>query len=358
MLSRSEKLCLSDCYPQTTAKKTSRVIDKLFVIRYNKFVNLVKTLGVKISYGLKPKLMKKVSETISIDKTQELDQSKTASANAEFTKEISAPPKKRVWEVDFLRGIMILFVVWDHTLNDVRVDAGGNYKTALFQAIYDFSCRYSSGNLRAVCQPAFVIMFIFTAGLSCSFSSDNFKRALKLMAVSVFLTLGGFVVSVVLKRHMIVYFNVIHVIALSVFLWSVIEFFWKKCKKNWQKNVFGLTMTAVTLTVLIVGACAKREPWTDDNSHWFFLAQHVGEDYNRFMSMDYRTFFPDFGWFLIGAFLGKALYKDKRTLFESVNPKYLTPVTVCGRKTLLIYFVSKIVTFGFIYLFHGILDWL
>lgn len=264
--------------------------------------------------------------------------------------------KPRVWEVDFLRGLMILFVVWDHTLNDIRVDAGGNYKTAFFQALYDFSCRYSASNLRAVCQPIIVIIFIFTAGLSCSFSKNNFNRALKLMGVSVFMTLGSFTVSIILKRHMIIYFNVIHCIALSVFLWSIIDFFWSKCGKNWQKNVFGVVMTATVLTALVAGYCAKSQPWTSDNSHWYFLAQHSGEDYSHFTSMDYRTFFPDFAWFLMGAFLGRMLYREKKTLFPSVNPKYVAPVSYIGRKTLIIYFVSKIAVYAFVYLFHGILD--
>ena len=266
------------------------------------------------------------------------------------------PAKQRVWEVDFLRGIMILMVVWDHTLNDIRVDAGGNYKTAFFRALYDFSCRYASSTLRSVCQPAVVILFIFTAGLSCSFSRNNFNRSLKLMGASAFFTLGCFVVSLILKRQMMVYFNVIHVIALSVFLWSVISWIRNKCVKNWQKNLFGVVMSAVIIAVLLAGYCAKEQPWTSENSHWFFLAEHSGEAYGRFRGMDYRTFFPDFGWFLLGAFLGGIVYREKRSVFPSVNPKFLRPVTACGRKTLIIYFVSKMAVYAFIYLFHGILD--
>lgn len=272
------------------------------------------------------------------------------------TLSVVPPNKQRVWEVDFLRGIMILSVVWDHTLNDIRVDAGGNYKTAFFRALYDFSCKYASSALRAVCQPAVVVLFIFTAGLSCGFSKNNFNRSLKLMGASVFFTLGCFVVSVVLKRHIMVYFNVIHVIALSVFLWSVISWIRNKCVKNRQRNLFGVVMFAVIIAVLLAGYCAKEQPWTSENPHWFFLAEHSGEAYGYFRAMDYRAFFPDFGWFLMGAFLGGIVYKEKRTLFPSVNPKYVRFVTACGRKTLIIYFISKILTYAFVYLFHGIWD--
>mgnify|MGYP002508968770 CR=1 FL=1 len=30
----------------------------------------------------------------------------------------STPKRRRIWEVDFLRGLMILFVVWDHLMWD------------------------------------------------------------------------------------------------------------------------------------------------------------------------------------------------------------------------------------------------
>ena len=44
-----------------------------------------------------------------------------------------APNKRRVWEVDFLRGFLILFVVWDHFMWDVVYPYPGNYQTGLFQ---------------------------------------------------------------------------------------------------------------------------------------------------------------------------------------------------------------------------------
>lgn len=262
----------------------------------------------------------------------------------------------RVWEVDFLRGLMMLCVIWDHTFNDIYIAAGGNYKTAFFQTLYDFSCKYFTGVVRDACQPIVVIVFIFTAGLSCSFSKNNFNRSLKLMAVSLFLTFGGFALSIILKRHMLVCFNVIHCIALSVFLLSVFDWFWNKCDKNWKKNVFYLFAAATVVVATVVGYCANMRPWTSENTHWFFLVRHTGKKYLQFIFMDARTFFPDFAWFLLGAFLGRGLYKEKKTLFPAVNPKYVSPLTYIGRHTLIIYFVSKILTYAFVYLFHGILD--
>lgn len=44
-------------------------------------------------------------------------------------------PKKRnegrVWEVDFLRGILILFVVFDHVMFDIGAMFAGSFGTEL-----------------------------------------------------------------------------------------------------------------------------------------------------------------------------------------------------------------------------------
>lgn len=277
--------------------------------------------------------------------------------DAEIDELITTPQKQRIWEVDFLRGLMILFVVWDHFMFDVDY-FGAGYKSGLFIWLENLSKLYYRGVLRKVTHDVFVTLFVFTSGVSCSFSNNNGKRAVRMITFACLLTAVTFALSSVIGENFTIRFNVIHVIALSVLLWSVIEFCWAKCTKNWQKNIFGVVMTAVTLVALIVGACAKAEPWTSDNYAWFFLAEHTGNSYAAFCGGDYLPFLPDFGWFLIGAFLGKIVYKERKSIFPSVNSKYVCPVTFCGRYSLWVYFVSQIVMFGFIYLFSSVLGWL
>ncbi len=270
---------------------------------------------------------------------------------------VATPKEKRVWEVDFLRGFMILFVVWDHFMWDVG--SMWPYKTALFQWLYTLCGAYYKSALRKATHDVFVTLFVFTSGVSCSFSRNNGKRALKMIAFSLLFTAVTYAISAILGEQVTIYFNVIHVIALSVLLWSAIDWFRAKCVKPWQKNVFGAVMTVVTVTVLVVGACADVSPWKNDNSMWYFLAEHTRtEGYVKFMGGDYLPFFPVFGWFLIGAFLGGLLYKEKKTLFPSVNEKWVAPVTFCGKYSIWVYFGSQVVMYGLIYLFGSVLGWL
>ena len=269
----------------------------------------------------------------------------------------TTPKRQRIWEVDFLRGLMILFVVWDHFMWDVRYGFSNDYKTALFQWFYNLSGNYYDGALRAVTHDVFVTMFVLTSGISCSFSRSNGKRALKMCGFAVLFSAVTYAISAIFNDYsMTMYFNVIHVVALSVLIYTGIEWVWSKLNKNWQKNIFGVVFFAVTMTALVVGHCAKymHIHWTDllfGESEWRTKV------IDKFVSGgDYLSFLPDFGWFLVGVFLGKVIYRDKKTVFPSVNPKYVCPVTFCGRYSLWIYFASQVVMYGFIYLLHEVIS--
>ncbi len=314
-----------------------------------------------MKYSSEVTILKDKTRKIEYSSDCETHQDEFAMTQQEISDEVdrivATPKEKRVWEVDFLRGFMILFVVWDHFMWDIgRL---WPYKTALFQWLYTLSGLYYKSALRKATHDVFVTMFVFTSGVSCSFSRNNGKRALKMIAFSLLFTAATYAASAALNIKVTIYFNVIHVIALSVLLWSVIDWFRAKCTKNWQKNIFGVVMTVVTVVALVVGACADVSPWTNDNSMWYFLAQHANTDgYNKFTGADYLPFLPVFGWFLVGAFLGSFLYKEKKSLFPTVNEKWVSPITFCGKYSIWVYFGSQIAMFGLIYLFTRILGWL
>ena len=268
--------------------------------------------------------------------------------------ELAATPKRqRIWEIDFVRGLMILFVVWDHFMWDVHFVGSSHYNSGLFQWLYELSSKYYSGSLRATTHDTFVTMFVLTSGISCSFSRSNGKRALKMMCFSIVLSALTYAISAIIQEDLTIYFNVIHVVALSVALYSAIEWIWARCSKNWQKNIFGVAMFAITMTALVVGHCAKNMSGTHWTDLLFGKSEWRAAVVQKFRNGgDYLAFLPDFGWFLVGVFLGRIVYRERKTVFPSVDARYVSPVTFCGRHSLWVYFISQIVMFGFVYLLH------
>lgn len=298
----------------------------------------------------------------SVEQTTQVNQPTQAEIDAEVTalaNDTSLAPRKRIWEVDFLRGFMILFVVWDHFMWDVYFGSTNPYQTGLFQWLEKVArSYYGTYGLRALTHDTFVSMFVFTSGVSCAFSNSNGKRAIKMICFAMLLSAVTFAASSILGADVTVNFNVIHVIAMSVLIWAGLEWLTSKFKKDWQHNLYGWLMFAIIITVLIVGYQAKVKPWTDENRIWFFLAEHshTVPGFSEFWGGDYLAFFPDFAWFLVGGFLGKYLYKQKTTLFPKFNAKWVSPITFCGKYSIWVYFGTQLFMYGFFYLFNGVLN--
>ena len=298
----------------------------------------------------------------SVEQTTKVNQPTQAEIDAEVTalaNDTSLAPRKRIWEVDFLRGFMILFVVWDHFMWDVYFGSTNPYQTGLFQWLEKVArSYYGTYGLRSLTHDTFVSMFVFTSGVSCAFSNSNGKRAIKMICFAMLLSAVTFAASSILGADVTVNFNVIHVIALSVLIWAGLEWLTSKFKKDWQHNLYGWLMFAIIITVLIVGYQAKVKPWTDENRIWFFLAEHshTVPGFSEFWGGDYLAFFPDFAWFLVGGFLGKYLYKQKTTLFPKFNAKWVSPITFCGKYSIWVYFGTQLFMYGFFYLFNGVLN--
>ena len=298
----------------------------------------------------------------SVEQTTQVNQPTQAEIDAEVTalaNDTSLAPRKRIWEVDFLRGFMILFVVWDHFMWDVYFGSTNPYQTGLFQWLEKVArSYYSTYGLRSLTHDTFVSMFVFTSGVSCAFSNSNGKRAIKMICFAMLLSAVTFAASSILGADVTVNFNVIHVIAMSVLIWAGLEWLTSKFKKDWQHNLYGWLMFAIIITVLIVGYQAKVKPWTDENRIWFFLAEHshTVPGFSEFWGGDYLAFFPDFAWFLVGGFLGKYLYKQKTTLFPKFNAKWVSPITFCGKYSIWVYFGTQLFMYGFFYLFNSVLN--
>ncbi len=262
----------------------------------------------------------------------------------------------RIWEIDFLRGLLILLVVFDHFMFDMAVfvsksslssDAGLALRH--FAQAYLFNSRATGqnllGHMRSYLHDFFVAMFCVISGISCAFSKNNLARGLKLAVAAIALSLAvwglNFIEAVNLGGS--INFNVLHVLALSILLYALLD---KIKTPPW-------VLIVLTAAMILVGLEFWHYP-AGKLGKWFFWVVDCA-DARVHSSLDYLPFLPYAGWFMSGALLSKILYKERTSLFPSAKTGVLKPVIWCGRYSLTVYIVSQIVM---LFVLTALTEWL
>ena len=223
---------------------------------------------------------------------------------------------KRIWELDALRGISIIWVVILHLLYDLQ-------SPVLLNPVVDILRR------------AVGIVFVMLSGLCVTLGKRNLRRgavvfgcAMVITAVTALMAHWG-----MLPPAIIIRFGVLHLIGIAMLLWSV-------CKKlpTWALLAAGLILVAVGYAIADVYV---QTPWL------FPLGLHRRD----FSSGDYFPLMPFLGWFFLGAVLGRTLYKYKQTRLPGF-PLEAAPVRLfrwCGRNCLWIYLLHQpVIYLGFV----------
>lgn len=230
--------------------------------------------------------------------------------------------KKRIWELDVLRGIFMIAIIFFHLIYDLIYLFGiVELTTPLAQKLYQFGNDWGG------------TPFLFLSGLCATIGSRPGRRAITVLA-------GGIVISLVTTamyllgfadKGIIIYFGVLHCIGTCMLLWLL----FRKLPTP-VLLVLGLVMAAVGLHLR--DAMSVDHPWLI----LFGLVPH------GFVSSDYFPLLPNFGYFLIGASLGRTLYKNKVSLLPKVNENnfFIRIFSFIGRNSLLIYLLHQPILAG------------
>lgn len=220
--------------------------------------------------------------------------------------------KKRIWELDALRGLNLLWMIAIHFIYDIVVLFPLWHWTA--PDWYVFLVRLCS------------VLFLLISGVCVNLGKNSLRRGLTVLgggmiitAVTVVMALTG-----LCDPSIIIYFGILHCLGVCMLLWPLV----RKCP-GWLLVVLGLVLIYVgkyldTLTV---------------DTYWL-LPLGLCPDY--FASSDYFPLIWNFGFFLVGAGVGRYLYRRKESLFPRV--KQVLPIRFlgfCGRHSLMIYLLHQ-----------------
>lgn len=222
--------------------------------------------------------------------------------------------KKRIWELDALRGLAILAVIAIHLTYDLVVlyDVWDLKDPRLFNFSQDWGG----------------VIFLLISGICVTLGSRPVKRGITVFLCGMIITLVTACMYLLnfTGKDIIIYYGVLHCLGTCMLLWPL----FRKCPV-WLLAVLGIGMVAAGLYV--TAHVRVSFPWLIP----------LGLTTRSFSSSDYFPLLPNLGYFLIGAALGKVLYRNQVSLLPNVNPgnPILRFLCFCGKYSLQIYLLHQ-----------------
>jgi len=141
--------------------------------------------------------------------------------------------KNRVWEVDFLRGLCIVLMLFDHLMyNFAFMDQMAynwhSVESNFFIGMQAAASWYWNLDARNIIRVTVVFLFLFLSGISCSFSKHNGKRFLKMSAAACIVMLATFGLDWIIGGGMFILFGILHIMAVSIGFYCLIKLVFRK----------------------------------------------------------------------------------------------------------------------------------
>lgn len=239
---------------------------------------------------------------------------------------------RRIWELDFLRGLCVLLMVWDHFMYDCMslfVEAWYKAGNEGLIKLSEFATGYWNSELREIFHPVIYNMFFVICGISCTFSKNNLARGIE----ALLLAFGITVVTSWLKVQ--ITFGVLHMLGFAILIWWIIN---TLCRRN----KYATTIMCIIIGILFTcGDLILETTMIKKNPDLMFLSYLFGGSYG---STDYFPLIPNVGVVLLGAATGQLIYNKKRSLLPCLD-KYgwYKPVGFFGKIALWVYVLHQVV---------------
>lgn len=217
--------------------------------------------------------------------------------------------KERIWEIDALRGFLIVCMVIVHFVIGAQ----------MFFPLFTLPVWLEAIMMRAG------TLFVIVSGLSATLGTRTVRRGIIVFCCGLGLQLACYLAVLlgIFGSEMVIRFGVLHLLGVSMMLWPLV-----KDAKPWQLLI---------AAAIIIGLGYWFETFYV-TPKFLFAFGLITRDFG---SGDFYPLFPEFGWFLVGGALGKLLYAEKKSLLPTVNGNCapLRFLRFCGRNSLAIYLV-------------------
>lgn len=225
---------------------------------------------------------------------------------------MSNKDKPRIWELDAARGLCILGMVVVHIFYDLSVF--GHVQIQLPDWCYFVR---DNGH----------ILFVLISGICVTLASSSFQRGIVVFGAGLLISYVTLFLDLVLGIDgMRIWFGILHMLGICMMVYPIF-----KKLPHWALAVIGLGFVAIGRWFLSVATPVN-----------FLFPIGLCSD-KMYVGSDFVPLFPGLGWFLIGAFLGKQFYRDKKSLIPKPSKAdgFLNVLQFCGKHSLEIYLIHQ-----------------
>ena len=302
---------------------------------------------------------------------------------------------KRIFEIDLLRGILILLMVVDHIAYDIGILAPSLFAmSGAPQALQDLSTwcyNYWFEAWRINLRYGVIALFFILSGISTYLSRNSLKRGMLILGFGAIISSFSYLASMIFETDMFIFFGIISCLGLAMIIYSCFRQF--IIITTGSKIIWRYVSLYLALLFIGVGYWMRIEAATRDidAQNWWLLINgrltsmipshrvvngiftpirygfgtKVDIILGRlWFGVDWAGLFPYLGYAFLGGFLGELLYSKKKSLLlYKSSPvatgveKALRPLTFIGSKTIYIYllhqFVLALLTF-IVFLIFGV----
>ena len=242
--------------------------------------------------------------------------------------------RPRIWELDLIRGIIMVVVTFDHVSRFSYYWGIIQYQTAFGKALESLAVGYLNSYFCRHAYPYALWLICFMSGISCQFTHSGASRLIKFWTFAAFF-MGGYLALHFIVPQLItgyVIFNIVAVLTLSVTCWYILD---KLKIPDVYRIIVGALIVVGGLTCFYYNRFADGGIFVENK----FLALLI---YNKngynVSPNNFEPLVPHLGFFILGGVFGKHFYRDKTTkLKRETPPKWLTPVMLLGKHSLAAY---------------------
>lgn len=297
--------------------------------------------------------------------------------------------KSRVWEIDFLRGVLVLGMIVDHfayLLSDLPhtfynfTEVNNPFFNGLSKFFYNWF--YEAPYYHQYFHN-FAAVFFLISGIACTFSRNNLKHSLRILLFSLVLDLFTYFVfhiSYAIDKNNYFDFRILFGV---LFALGIGDLFIALIQKIPNKNIHKWIYLGLSIAIAIYGFIIPLAYYYPMAGYevdspakvWYYLLKAFDEApavwmctpatatnwfeatiglsvKNFFKSLfglaytgsDYFSVFPWIAFSFLGAFLGTTVYKDKKSLLPKLDGKWHRGFDWFSKQALWIYIFHQAIT--------------